>query len=51
MSTHARGSSFQDLTTSFLAVLDNDEVIEKIVSTLSTSITLLLTEKMNPILH
>ena len=51
MSTYARDSSVKDSMISFLAVLDNEEVIEKIASTLSTSITLLFTEKMNPIIH
>jgi hypothetical protein len=43
-------SSVEDITAAFLSVLDNDDVITKIATVLSTSINLILTEKINPLI-
>ncbi len=46
----AKEMSVKDMTTTFLAVLDNDDVITKLAMLLSASINLTLDEKMVPIL-
>lgn len=43
-------SSVEDITATFLSVLDNDEVITKIATALSVSVNLILTEKINPLI-
>ena len=41
-------ASVKDMSSAFLSVLDNEEVITKLASILSTSINLILEEKLKP---